>query len=100
MESHPTAKFALVIAGSDLQDFSDRRQALGEFLANLQNSRPQPTSTKKLHDNVWLIDLSNGLPYLGSLTEWSHSSKLRLHILFLASEPDWITYPPDDEATP
>ena len=54
-----------------------------------------PEGTQKIHENVWLLPLANGLPFLAKLIDWGNSYSIPIRILFLAELPIWIKYPPD-----
>ena len=94
-EVSENAVFALVIAGeeSDLI-YNKFLPRWGEFLGSLQKNVRPCKGCKAIHENVWLIPLSNGLPFLGSLVDWAQSTGIPLRILFLRQEPDWLKYPP------
>jgi hypothetical protein len=49
---------------------------------------------KKVHENVWLIPLADGLPFLAKLIDWGGSDGVSIRILFLAEASNWIKYPP------
>jgi hypothetical protein len=91
------AKYALVIA--ERKEF---RSALGteptrqwlDFLGNVQRTADSPSGTQKIHENVWLLPLATGLPFLGKLVDWSGSFEVSIRILFLEEVPNWIEYPP------
>src|ERR1700722_14996664 len=70
------------------------------FVGNIKQNTIPPEGTQTIHDNIWLIELSNGLPFLTKLIEWGESYSVSIRILFLAEAPTWIKYPPDAQAKP
>lgn len=96
------AKLALVVA-----EQQPRKDAKGarveanwqEFLTNVKGRCTPPEKTTKIHENVWLIPLATGLPFLAELIQWGNAYSVPIRILFLAESPDWIEYPPTDKAT-
>ena len=90
------AKFALVIAEARRNERRETDAASwNEFVAKVpQQARPNQ-ETQTIHDNVWLIPMDTGIPFLVRLFDLSNGSDIHLRILFLDAEPDWIQYPPD-----
>jgi hypothetical protein len=90
------AKFALVIAEAKKNEHGESDAgSWSEFLSNVpRRARPSP-ETQTIHDNVWLIPMNTGIPFLVRLFDLSNGSGILLRILFLDAEPDWIQYPPD-----
>jgi hypothetical protein len=94
MDINQNAKFAFVIAeGTDLAVPEKLRQML-EYNARLEQATRLLEETITIHNNVWLIPLPDGLPFLGEMMKLANSSGVRLRILFVQSEPDWMKYPP------
>jgi hypothetical protein len=97
MDISQNAKFALVILeppagpvyGKSPQD------QWRNFLVNTPSTNPPSEDILRIHDNVWLIPLSNRMPLLMELLARSHSMEIRSRILFLSEKPDWIKCPPD-----
>jgi hypothetical protein len=92
---YQNAKFALVIAEyPKLVEFQgvDERKWKG-FLFDLPRFAPPSKETTKIHDNVWLIPLNGGMPFLVQLFQYASGMDIPLRILFLDAEPDWIRYP-------
>jgi hypothetical protein len=91
------AKFAFVVAEKEeyqkVGSTEPMRQWTG-FLDNVQRSSQMPEGTQKIHENVWLIPLATGLPFLTKLIDWGEASGVSIRILFLAEAPNWIKYPP------
>jgi hypothetical protein len=91
------AKFAFVVAEGKpplvASRFDDAPTKWQFFVANTQKLDPPPAGTQKIHENIWLIPLSIGLPFLTELIECSRGQSVTLRILFLAESPEWITYP-------
>lgn len=54
----------------------------------------QIAGAKMLAENVWLIPLHDGLPFLGRLTDAALRKEIPVRILFLPHEPEWTIYPP------
>jgi hypothetical protein len=90
------AKFALVIAEARKNEQHESDAASwSQFIAQVpKQARPSP-ETQTIHDNVWLIPMDTGIPFLVRLFDLSNGSGIHLRILFLDAEPDWIQYPPD-----
>jgi len=91
------AKLALVIvepAKCDASNMEPQRE-WKEFLYKIQERTTPTKTTTKIHENIWLIPLSDGLPFLMDLFLIAKSFHIPLRILFLDSEPDWLKYPPD-----
>jgi hypothetical protein len=97
MKPTKNAEFALVIAERLPSGATNDPQGRewGNFLSTIRTSGKPPAKTKTLHENVWLIPLENGIPFLGKLIDWASTEPIRLNILFLDEEPGWIKYPPD-----
>lgn len=92
------AKFALVIAERlkyRPSTGNDHLKNWSNFEGNIKQNVLQPEGTQTIHDNIWLIPLSNGLPFLAELLRWGGSYSIPIRILFLAEAPEWIKYPPD-----
>jgi len=92
------AKFAFVVA--EKQKYTPATGADYEknwlnFVGNIRQNTRQPEGTQTIHDNIWLIELSNGLPFLAELIRWADSYSVPIRILFLEEAPTWIKYPPD-----
>jgi hypothetical protein len=66
-----------------------------DFVTNIRNNTSPPSKTITIHENVWLIPLANGLPFLGDLVRRAESCQIPMRVLFLEEEPTWIKYPPD-----
>jgi hypothetical protein len=66
-----------------------------EFLGSIQGKLPTVEGIQNYHDNVWLIPLKNGMPFLTHLYDWSHSLQIPTRILFLEDAPEWIKDPPE-----
>lgn len=97
-EFSKNANYALVVGETTASYGPDKRKQWEEFLANVrQNVRPAKNTTM-IHDNIWLIHLATDMLFLSELFQWSRNQNIRLHILFLDDEPDWIKYPPDAQA--
>jgi len=97
------AKFAFVIAekkGYIAGSEHESTRQWQDFLGNVQRISFPPAGMQKIHENVWLIPLSNGLPFVTKLIDWGASFGVSIRILFLEEAPDWIKYPPDAEAKP
>ncbi len=90
------AKFALVIAKARKNEHHESdAESRSEFLAKVPRLGRPNQETKTIHDNVWLIPMDTGIPFLVRLFDLSNGSDIHLRILFLDAEPDWIQYPPD-----
>jgi hypothetical protein len=95
-----SAKFALVIGERPTTNTSDVPvPRWSKFLSDIQKNIQPCAEIQKIHENVWLIPLGIGIPFLGQLIEWAGSYQIPLRILFLDAEPDWIKYPPDSPKT-
>jgi hypothetical protein len=95
------AKFALVVAERGKEKAGISVQAnWQDFLSNVKGKCYPPEGNTTIHENVWLIPLATGLPFLAELIDWGKSYSVAIRILFLAEAPTWIKYPPDAEAKP
>jgi len=97
-------KFALLVASKPPYNPMTNPQELAyiDFLNNMPRIEQPPPDTEKIHDNVWLIPLSTGMPFLSSLCVYAKAWNVPHRILFLDEKPEWIKWPPPDEtpATP
>ena len=90
------AKFALVIAEARKNEHHESDAASwSQFVAQVPKKARPSQETQWIHDNVWLIPMDTGIPFLVRLFDLSNGSGIHLRILFLDAEPDWIQYPPD-----
>jgi len=90
------AKFALVIAEARKNDDQESDAASwSAFVAKVPKLARPSQETQRIHDNVWLIPMDTGIPFLVRLFDLSNGANIHLRILFLDAEPDWIQYPPD-----
>jgi hypothetical protein len=91
------AKFAFVVAEWNYKQWqgNDHKEKWQQFLSAIQRNAKLPAGMQTIHENVWLLPLANGLPFLANLIEWARSYEIPIRILFLAEAPDWIKYPPD-----
>lgn len=89
------AKFALLIAETHRKDAS---RAPSESWKNLQlnwrSALPKDEETHRLTENVWLIQLNNGLLVLAGLVQAMKDYSIPFRVLFFEDAPDWIKYPP------
>jgi len=95
MDISDNAKFAFVIAAGD-DYIQDVRNRLDDLSKHLLSSSPPVEGMKKFHDNIWLIPLPDGLPFLADMLKWVRRTGIHLRILFLQKEPDWMQYPADE----
>ena len=96
MNVSKNAKFALVIAEARKNEEHESDAASwNEFVANVPKQARPNEETQTIHDNVWLIPMDTGIPFLVRLFDLSNGANIHLRILFLDAEPDWIQYPPD-----
>jgi hypothetical protein len=96
-------KFALVVAERGKHEIGGGNVHLSNwqtFLSNIHNNAYPPKDATKIHENIWLIPLSSGLPFLGDLIRRATNDGVSIRVLFLAEAPNWIKYPPDAEAKP
>jgi hypothetical protein len=90
------SRFALVIAERPPSDMNDVPISRWDrFLDDIQKNIKPCRGMQKIHENVWLLPLETGIPFLGRLMEWADGYHIPLRILFLDEEPDWIKIPPD-----
>jgi len=93
------AKFSLLIAETHRPDAT---RALSNAWQNLQlnwkSALPKDEEKSRLTENVWLIQLDNGLPVLAGLVQAMKDYSIPVRVLFFEDEPTWIKYPPDAEA--
>jgi hypothetical protein len=101
MNTHPESKFAFVVAERPKHDPAQPINDVGmnwtDFLVNVQNIAKPPEGMQKIHDNIWLIPLANGLPFLAGLIQWGGAYRVQIRILFLDEAPNWLQYPPPAE---
>ena len=96
MNVSKNAKFALVIAEARRNNNQETDAASwNEFVAKVPRHARPSQETHRIHDNVWLIPMDTGIPFLVRLFDLSNGANIQLRILFLDAEPDWIQYPPD-----
>jgi len=103
MNIHLEPKFAFVVAerpkynpASGVPDPEEKWQG---FLGNAKNIPKPPEGMQKIHDNVWLMPLATGLPFLGQLIQWADSYRVAIRILFVDEAPNWLQYPPPADHT-
>jgi hypothetical protein len=97
MNPEPQAKYAFVVAERPNYDpaggVHDPAKNWSDFLVNIQNVPRRPEGIETIHDNIWLLQLSNGLPFLAELIRWGGAYQIAIRILFLAEVPNWLQYP-------
>jgi hypothetical protein len=96
------AKFAFVVAAQQPctpGDETGHRASWRLFVDNIRRIEAPPAGMQTIHENIWLIPLANGLPFLADLIRWSTDCHMTLRILFLEEVPNWLIYPPDAEKT-
>jgi hypothetical protein len=97
------AKFAFVVAEGKpplVPDRPDDAPTQWQFFVRKARELESPLEgMQKIHENVWLLPLATGLPFLTKLIEWAGSYEVSIRILFLAEAPNWIKYPPDTKPT-
>ncbi len=54
------------------------------------NGGPQGIDTGRISENVWLLPLSKGLPWLGHLAAAAGFAELQCKYLVFPSEPAWV----------
>jgi hypothetical protein len=74
--------------GSVLDAF--RTDMLDETKWPVKDSGDYSVPKIKLSANIWLIPLSNGLPFLGKLVAVAKSHQLACKCLYFEDEPEWI----------
>ena len=90
------AKFAFVVAERQKNIPGVGVQAnWQEFLKTVADTAHPPVGTQTIHENIWLIPLATGLPFVSELIRCSGDWSVSIRILFLAQPPVWIKYPPD-----
>jgi hypothetical protein len=95
------AKFALAIAEKPIRGtVQDPDKIWKEFLGNYRSHIRPTEDIQMIHENVWLIPLDTGMPFVGRLLDWTNMAGIPLRILFLDEEPDWIQYPKPVETKP
>jgi hypothetical protein len=101
MNQQPTLALVVAEIPKGKRGF-DRRTNWQDFVTNVENNVYLPEGTQAIHDNIWLIQLSNGLPFLAEILKWSRPSEVTIRILFLQETPAWLEYrsagPPAAEA--
>jgi hypothetical protein len=64
------------------------------FLDDVQNNGRQPADATMIHENIWLIPVATGLPFVSELIGAGGRHSVAIRILFLNDIPAWIEYPP------
>jgi hypothetical protein len=97
-----SVKFVMIVASQPpkLHPAVDLGTEWRNFLSSIQTTEMKYAPTKKIHENVWLINLHTGLPLLGELLCRAKDKAIPMQIVFLHEEPDWIEYPPPFESAP
>jgi hypothetical protein len=94
-------RFAFVVAEFPKNEYGEPDKATWDkFLGNIGRNKRQAEVAPTIHDNIWLIPLNTGMPFLNHLMQCAEPYPIPLRILFLNDEPDWIKYPPDDSSKP
>lgn len=70
----------------------ERSQAVDRLLSIAKDLSKNTKGIETLGESAWLIDLKNGLPFLGCLVESAHKEHFDYKILPLENVPDWILY--------
>jgi hypothetical protein len=95
------AKFALLVAETQRKDATRATSDSWKNLRlNWRHALPPDEEKYRLTENVWLIQLDNGLPALAGLVQGMKDYSVPIHVLFLEDAQGWIKYPPDAEAKP
>jgi hypothetical protein len=97
------AKYAFVIAERQkyVPGIGSHVQAnWQDFLKIVQDTGHLPADCTTIHENIWLIPLATGLPFVSELIQAGAKHSVAIRILFLNDTPTWLKYPPDDEAKP
>jgi hypothetical protein len=89
-----SAKVALVIASKNSTDqpFSPDR-AYHSLVNNIRTTNPPLEGIESIAENVWQIDLSNGLKALSCILEGAIEWKVPVRVLFLDDVPNWSNHP-------
>jgi hypothetical protein len=99
MNPVPQPKYALAIAEGTpplvQARFDDAPTQWQFFVANAKTLESLPKDTIKIHENVWLIPLATGIPFLAKLIESCPTYSVSIRVIFLEEIPKWIKYPPN-----
>jgi hypothetical protein len=63
------------------------------FLGILEYNEMPPANTLRIHNNIWVLPIDTGLPFLGSLLKYAAEAEIPLRVVFLEDIPDWIKNP-------
>ena len=94
------AKLVLIVASKIRADESfDEGNAWHNFLRNIRTHMPPLEGVESLAENVWQIDLTNGLKGLSEILREAIAWKVPIRVLFFEEAPVWLKYPPDAESS-
>jgi hypothetical protein len=93
------AKLVLVVAEKPKLTLENEPDKMwNNFLNNVQKNAPPPGGTKMIHDNIWLLPVSDGMQFLTKLAPWASQYSISLRVLFFEKEPEWTIYAPGSTA--
>jgi len=98
MNVSQNAKFAIVIANAPkYATVGVERQTWNSFLESLPQIETPIPGVERPTENLWQIDLQNGLLGLSKIIAESANHQIPIRLLFLDDAPDWILFPPPAE---
>lgn len=93
----PQPKFVFVLVEMPKRETVDElSKQWRDFVNNVRSQTPPCEGLIEIPENVWLLPLPNGLPFLIHVLEAAKNKELRTRILFLQNQEDlaWSLYPP------
>jgi hypothetical protein len=64
----------------------DENSKWSRFALELQRKGEPPTGTKKIDENVWLIDRKNGTSFLASIVSIAEASHLKVEVRYFSED--------------
>ena len=93
-----SAKFALVIATKMKADTDlTEGRSYHTFLGNIRHHTPPLEGIEAISENVWQIDLSNGLYALSQIISEARGWQVPVRVLFFEHSPHWSKHPPEKQ---
>ena len=66
------------------------RMKRGLLLMAAEGTEPLPTTSVRLAENSWSLDMQTELHLLGKLVQTAIDQGLKYHVLFSQQAPEWI----------
>jgi hypothetical protein len=91
----PNVKYVLVIASTPVKTPENPGviEKWNNFLGILEFNEMPPPNTLRIHNNIWVIPIGTGFPFLGSLMKYAADAEIPIRLVFLEEIPDWIKNP-------